>query len=119
MTPIQVIIQQPDIPPIPPLPPEIFNQGPPESVLIAGVMIVGIIVAGIILYPLLRAYARRIEGKAVDPALAAEVEHLRARVAELEDTSRRVAELEERMDFSERILTQGARDPQAIERGQR
>lgn len=110
---IQVVVQVPDPPPFP-VPPG-FHDGPPEFVFIAGVAIVGIIVAGIVFGPLLRAYARRIEGKGVDAQLAAEVDQLRTRVAELESVQHRVAELEERVDFSERLLTQG-RESQAINR---
>jgi Tfp pilus assembly protein PilO len=76
-------------------------------VILAGLAIVSIIVAGLVFWPLIRAVARRIEGKAVDPALMAEVEHLRSRVAELEGVQHRLAELEERVDFSERLLAQG------------
>ncbi|MHB1328779.1 MAG: hypothetical protein ACYC2K_11315 [Gemmatimonadales bacterium] len=110
----QVVVQIPD-PPLPPLPPGFGVGGPPEEVLIAGVMIIGIIVAGIVFGPLIRAYARRIEGKGVDAQLAGEVDHLRARVAELESVQHRVAELEERVDFSERLLTQG-RESQSVGR---
>lgn len=107
---------QPPVPPTPPAPPEIFVQaGPPEEVLIAGVLVVGIIVAGIILLPIIRAWARRIEGRHADPAVAGELDHLRNRVAELEGIQHRVAELEERVDFSERLLAQG-RESQPVER---
>lgn len=106
-----IVAQPPDLPPFPPFP----AGGPPEAVFIAGVLIVGIIVAGIVFGPLLRAYARRIEGKGADAQLAAEVDQLRIRVAELESVQHRVAELEERVDFSERLLTQG-RESQSIGR---
>lgn len=70
----------------------------------------------LVMFPLVRALARRIEGKraALDPALAAEmrelqarvsdVEDLRARIAELEEERVAVHELEERLDFTERLL---------------
>ncbi len=106
----------PPIPPIPPMPPElVFQSGPPEKLIIGIVIVVGFVVAGVILAPLIRALARRIEGKSVDAGLAAEIDHLRTRVAELEGVQDRVAELEERVDFSERLLTQG-RDQAAIAR---
>ncbi len=73
----------------------------PPSFIIGFVLIVAFIVAGVILGPLIKAQARRIEGRQVDPSLAGELEHLRARVAELE----------ERVDFSERLLTQGREQP--------
>jgi prefoldin subunit 5 len=54
-----------------------------------------------------RALARRLEGKGTaSAALQAEVEELRARVHELEASQGRLFELEERLDFTERILTQ-------------
>lgn len=120
----------PPVPPVPPVPPEIvisqtplppeivFRDGPPERVILAAVFVVGIIVAGIVLWPVIRAFARRIEGKAIDPAMQQEVEQLRARVSELEQMHSRVAELEERVDFSERLLAQG-RESAAIERRER
>jgi len=111
----QVVVQVPEPPQIP-LPPG-FHDGPPEIFFIAGVMVVAIIVAGIVFGPLLRAYARRIDGKSGDAQLAAEVDHLRARVAELELVQDRVAELEERVDFSERLLAQG-RESQSVGRNQ-
>lgn len=70
----------------------------------------------LITFPLIRALARRLEGRraALDPALAAEMADLRARVAEVDDLRARVAdledrhvaihELEERLDFTERLL---------------
>jgi len=70
----------------------------------------------LVMFPLVRALARRIEGKraALDPALAAEmrelqarvgdVEDLRVRIAELEEERVAVHELEERLDFTERLL---------------
>ena len=75
------------------------------------VAVVGIIVAGMILAPLVRALARRIQGKPVGPGVATDLEQLRNRVGELEEVQHRVAELEERVDFSERLLTQGREQP--------
>jgi hypothetical protein len=51
-----------------------------------------------ILGPIAKAFADRIRGGATgaDPALAAEVDHLRGRLAEVE----------ERLDFAERLLAQ-------------
>ena len=100
-----MLLQQTPVP-LPPFPP-----GPPEAGIIAGVVVVIAIVAGILLFPLIRAFARRVEGKGADPALMGEVEHLRARVAELEQMHQRIAELEERVDFSERLLTQRSAEP--------
>lgn len=68
--------------------------------------------------PLGRALARRIEGRAGEPnELAARVNELEQRLAEVEHDRARVAELEERLDFAERLLSQGSRDPERIPRG--
>ncbi len=112
---MQVIAPMPPMPPMPQMPPDAFQSGPPEKVIIGLVIIVGLILAGVILAPLIKALARRIEGKSVDAGLAAEIDHLRTRVAELEGVQDRMAELEERVDFSERLLAQG-REQAAIAR---
>ena len=77
----------------------------------------GIIMVGLVLWPLVRALARRIEGKAIEAdQLRAEVEALHQRVAELEQVEHRMAELENRVEFSERLLTQN-RAEQQLQRG--
>ena len=93
-------------PPFPPVP-----GGPPEAAIFGFIAIVIVVVVGIVIFPLIRALARRLESKGADPALRGEVEHLRARVAELEQMHQRMAELEERVDFSERLLTQRSAEP--------
>jgi uncharacterized protein involved in exopolysaccharide biosynthesis len=61
----------------------------------------------IILWPLMRAFARRLEGKGNrDSALLAEVEQLHARLADMDALQAHVLELEERVDFAERLLAQ-------------
>ena len=103
--------------PGPPTPPHfdpnlIFMQhgGPPAVVLIVGAALAA---AVIILWPLMRAFARRVEGKGgVDTALRAEVDQLQARLNEVDILHSRVAELEERLDFTERLLAQ-AHDAQS------
>jgi len=87
--------------------------GPPEELILGLVVIVGFVVAGVILAPLIKALARRIEGRHLDQGLVGEVDNLRSRVAELEEIQHRMAELEERVDFSERLLTQ-AREQQSL-----
>jgi hypothetical protein len=78
---------------------------PPGVFLLITVAVVGGFVA--VFWPLMRAIARRIEGKAsTDPALLEEIEHLRARVGDLESMQIRMGELEERVDFTERLLAQ-------------
>lgn len=97
--------------PVPPPPPApeavIVGNGPPEAVFIAATLIVIAIVTGVVLFPIIRAFARRIEGRAAgaaDPVLL-------DRVAELEH---RLAEAEERIDFNERMLSQ--REPLGLPR---
>ena len=109
----------PDIPPIPPIPdipPIIFG---PEMVppWVPFVAALGIIVGGLILFPIVRALARRIEGRGGNEELRAEIDALHQRVAELEAVEQRMHELENRVEFSERLLTQ-ARDG-VLERGGR
>jgi hypothetical protein len=102
-------------PPPPPLPPSAqfdpnliwLNDGGPPVILL--IVIAALTAAVIILWPLMRAFGRRLEGKAAgDPALRAEVEQLQARLGEVDGLYHRVAELEERLDFAERLLTQEA-----------
>ena len=78
---------------------------PPEGVAI--IALAAIIAGVIVLWPLVRAWSRRIEGRA-QPGQASleEVEQLRQRLTQLEELPHRVAELEERADFAERLLTQ-------------
>jgi Tfp pilus assembly protein PilO len=78
---------------------------PPAVTLLIFVALVGGFVA--VFWPLMRAIARRIEGKVkMDPALMEEIDHLRSRVGELETMQMRMTELEERVDFTERLLAQ-------------
>ncbi len=103
------MIQQP----IPPMPPDIPSQfdpnviwlsdgGPPAIVMI---VLLALVATTVILWPIMRALARRLEGKgAADPALRAEVEQLQHRLGEVDFLQQRVADLEERIDFTERML---------------
>ncbi len=103
-----MVIMQFPTPPTPPAPEAVIVQSvPPEAVMIATTLIIGIIVLGVILFPLIRAFARRVEGRVsggTDPMLL-------DRIAELEH---RLAEAEERIDFNERML--GQREPLALPR---
>jgi alkanesulfonate monooxygenase SsuD/methylene tetrahydromethanopterin reductase-like flavin-dependent oxidoreductase (luciferase family) len=98
------------IPTPPPAPDPVLiggGGGPPEVVFIAATLIAGFIILGVVLYPLIRAFARRLEGRGAvgaDPALL-------ERVADLEH---RLADAEERIDFNERMLAQ--REPLALPR---
>ena len=102
----------PPTPPSPPFDPNLIfmNDGGPPVVLL--IVIAALAATVIILWPLMRAFARRLEGKgAGDPALHAEVEQLHLRLGEVDTLQARVAELEERVDFAERLLAQ-THDPQ-------
>jgi Tfp pilus assembly protein PilO len=84
----------------------------PEWVPAFLAVIMLMIVSTLLLYPLIRAWARRIEGRGADPQFQEELMQLRERVAELEGSSMHVAELEERLDFTERMLAQRSDAPQ-------
>lgn len=106
-----VTVQVPDIPPIPPIPPIPEIQVlPPWMIMppqmVALVAIAAVAGAALVLYPLVRAIARRLEGRGVSQELLQQVEELQERVRDLESSQHRVAELEERLDFTERLLAQ-------------
>ncbi len=107
-----MILQEP-VPPVPPLPPGpqfdpnliFLNDGGPPIILL--IVIAALTATVIILWPIMRAFGRRLEGKAnADPALKADVDHLHARLGEVDSLQARVMELEERVDFTERLLAQ-------------
>ena len=96
--------------PQPPLPPgsEITLAGSLND-LAAVVLLLGAgLIVAALLWPLIRAFARRIEGGAVGAEIQAEVEGLRERVRQLEEVPARMAELEERVDFTERIVAKSS-----------
>jgi hypothetical protein len=115
------ILQGP-VPPVPPTPPSaqfdpnlifLSDGGPPIVLLI---VIAGLTAAVIILWPIMRAFGRRLEGKGGgDAALRAEVEQLHTHLGEVDALQARVAELEERVDFTERLLAQ-SREPDRLQR---
>ncbi len=72
----------------------------------------------IILWPLMRALARRLEGKGPDSALRAELEDLHTRLTEMDSMQARLLELEERVDFTERLLAQTQDAPKGMIRGE-
>jgi Tfp pilus assembly protein PilO len=98
-----VIGQFPPFPVAGPTPP--WESLPPGVFLLICLAFVGGFVA--VFWPLMRAIARRIEGKArPDTALLEEIDHLRSRIGDLETMQMRMTELEERVDFTERLLAQ-------------
>jgi hypothetical protein len=98
------MLYQVPAPPMPPELPAIVSSGPPEW--IAPIIVVALLVFGIVLYPLVRALGRRLEGRGQDPALRGEIDMLHARLGDVEQLEQRVLELENRLEFSERLLTQ-------------
>ena len=83
-----------------------------DAVLL-GLGIVGIIAA--LLWPLIRAFARRLEGGSLNAELLSDMDQLRERVRLLEEVQPRVVELEERLEFAERLLAQ-SREPDQLQR---
>jgi Tfp pilus assembly protein PilO len=104
------------IPPTTPLPPTGIPPHIQEEVLIAAVIMVISIAAVFLFKPLIAAIARRIEGRGADAALRADVEQLREQVNDLEPLRNRVHELEERIEFTERVLSQ-RREQDLLPRG--
>jgi flagellar biosynthesis/type III secretory pathway M-ring protein FliF/YscJ len=109
------MIQNP-VPPVPPTPPPfdpniVFAHGGMDSGIVA-IVVFALIALTVILWPVMRALARRLEGKSVDPALRDEVERLQHRLEEMDALQGRVAELEERVDFTERMLVRGQESPE-------
>ncbi len=106
-------MQQPTLP-VPPeavFTPPFWVTLPPEMVM--GIVFLTSVTVTIILWPIVRAIARRLEGRTAphaDPALREEVTQLHARLGEVEVLQARLAELEERVDFAERLLAQN-REP--------
>jgi hypothetical protein len=102
--------QDPPMPPVPPdLPfdPNLFFGGPGAPMVVM-IVALSLLAATVILWPLMRAFARRLEGKGgVDAALREEVEQLHQRLGDVDALQQRVAELEERIDFTERMLARG------------
>ena len=77
-----------------------------DIAIVAVFAIAALLAVANLLRPVMRAWARRLEGGVVDPGLSNEVADLRERVAELEGSGTRLQELEERVDFAERMLAQ-------------
>jgi hypothetical protein len=78
---------------------------------VALLLVLGAIVV-VILWPLIRAWARRIEQGGVAAETEAELETLRERVRVLEEMQPRMTELEDRVEFAERVLVRGQVSPE-------
>jgi hypothetical protein len=97
----------PPTPATPPFDPNLIfmnDGGLPGSVLL--IIIAALTATVIILWPLMRAFGRRLEGRPTDAVLRAEVDQLHARVGDVDALQARILELEERVDFAERLLAQ-------------
>lgn len=78
---------------------------------VALLLVFGAIVV-VILWPLIRAWARRIEQGGVAAETEMELEALRERVRVLEEMQPRMMELEDRVEFAERVLVRGQESPE-------
>jgi len=86
----------------------------PEDTRTLGIVVVMVTAfIAAVLYPVARAYARRLEGRALAPGLQQDVAELAARLDRLEHERERLVELEGRVDFAERLLS---RPPEPVER---
>ena len=85
----------------------------PEDVKTLGIVAIMVsAIVGALLLPLVRAWARRIEGRAPGAELREELAEIAARLDALQHGQERMAELEGRLDFTERMLAQQRdRDP--------
>ncbi|HEX3235275.1 MAG TPA: hypothetical protein VHR41_13845 [Gemmatimonadales bacterium] len=93
-------------------------QMPFDPDLIVPIVVAALIAVTVILWPLMRALARRLEGKgSLDASLKAEVEQLHQRLGEVDALQGRLAELEERLDFTERMLARAPEAPGQLHRG--
>ena len=85
--------------PVPPTPPTpqfdpnlIFMEGGPPLVLM--IVLAALTATVIILWPIMRAFGRRLEGRgSADPAVKGEIDHLHARLGEVDALRQEVAEL--------------------------
>ena len=78
---------------------------------VALLLVFGAIVV-VILWPLIRAWARRIAHGGVAAETELELEALRERVRELAEMQPRLLELEDRVAFAERVLVRGQESPE-------
>jgi hypothetical protein len=106
--------------PAPPLPPVadptfMFERGS-EMVMILVVLVAITFIAVKVLGPIARAWARKLEGKVGDPQIHADLDQMREQLGEVDSLRARVGELEERLEFTERLLTQ-RRDQDLLQRG--
>ena len=78
----------------------------------------GLTALGVLRGPVGQALARKIDRQEIGAGSAEELDQLHARLEQLEAGQSRFAELEERLDFTERLLTQ-QREPDQLREGGR
>lgn len=116
------------LPPLPPVPPtpEVIVQGPTPAPWVTLPPAVTLLIAlgffaatAVVLYPLVRAIARRLEGRqsSGEAAMRNEIDQLRQRVEDMEVLQHRMVELEERVDFTERLLATQRREAERLPGG--
>lgn len=116
------------LPPLPPVPPtpEVIVQGPTPAPWVTLPPAVTLLIAlgffaatAVVLYPLVRAIARRLEGRqsSSEAAMRNEIDQLRQRVEDMEVLQHRMVELEERVDFTERLLATQRREAERLPGG--
>lgn len=96
-------------PPIPNIPvdPNLVLRHMDSPAIVMVVLLITVAVT-IVCWPIVRAIARRLEGKTtMTPSLQGELDQMHHRLAEVDALQQRVAELEERLDFAERLLARG------------
>jgi uncharacterized protein Yka (UPF0111/DUF47 family) len=108
-------IQAPPVPPVPPPGSELSIGGSLEGIAAIVLLLGASLIMAALIWPLVRAFAKRIEGTAPTAEMQTELDSLRERVRQLEEIAPRMSELEERVDFTERIVAQG-REPDRLQR---
>lgn len=84
----------------------------PEEAKTLGIVLVMVTAfLSAVLYPIARAYARRLEGSAANAGLREELADISAQLQQLRQGQERMAELEERVDFAERMLARQREAP--------
>ena len=108
-------LAQGPVPPVPPALPgsEMSVTGSLEGIAAVVLLLGAALIVAALVWPLIRAFARRIEGAAPSPEMQAELDGLRERVRQLEEMQPRMAELEERVDFTDRIVAK-TREPHRL-----
>lgn len=117
------MIQTAPLPPLPPTPlppsgpdPNLMFERISEMFMIFAVLAAVTIVAVRVLGPLARAWARKLEGKVVDPQIHADLDQIRDQLAEVDSLRARLGEVEDRLEFTERLLAQ-RKDQDFLPRG--